>query len=442
MDRSMSSIFISHTHGDQAIADALKKLVEDLFEKRVAVNYSSRKELEGGIEPGDDWFLWIVKQVREADLALILLTPSSIQKPWVVWEAGAVAGASFAKSPDSSVRVLPLVFGLRSDEVPTPFARTQLIAGTDEPGMVKLVEYLFERFSAGFTPLQMRTFGTRQSEFVRAYLAKIEAILLKLPMAVTEASIQEWVERLDALVGGQRSSEAEVLENWMDVAFGRDAGDRQRPLDLRVHRRLGDLYSRAGRPADAARQFALARQLAPRDIFLLRRLGKALLDSTDVKNAGRVIEDIRELDKTAFERNSENAALKARWHEENNDRLGARDVLETAYRNNPTYYLGDLLGQALVGLGEIPRAKEVYGQVLRTLRDLGETNVWTAATALSAALVREDADTEKQAVETLRRLQPSRGELDTIERGARKLLDGLSRSSEVLAELRGIEARK
>jgi hypothetical protein len=188
----MSGIFISHTHSDQPIADAIARLVEDLFEKQVGVNYSTKKEFEGGIKPGDDWFRWIVEQVRDADLALILLTPASIQKPWVVWEAGAVAGASFTNSPDAA-RVLPLVFGLRANDVPTPFARTQLIAGANEGDIVKLVDVLFERFSGGFTPTQTKRFGTRQDKAVRDYLGRISSLLLKLPMVVTEAAIQEWL---------------------------------------------------------------------------------------------------------------------------------------------------------------------------------------------------------------------------------------------------------
>lgn len=260
--------------------------------------------------------------------------------------------------------------------------------------------------------------------------------MLKLPMVVTEAAIQEWLGRLDSLEGEGRFSETEILEDWMDLAFGRDASDQQRPLDVRIHRRLGELYSRAGRSADAARQFELGRQLAPRDIYLLRRLGKAWLDNKDLKGAGSVLSSIDELDKTAFARNVESAALKARWHQQSNDLLGARDVLETAYKNNPgSYYLGDLLGQTLVSLGQIPKAKEIYAQVSRTLRDLGEANVWTAATALSAAIVTEDRAAEQKAIEHLRQLQPSRGELESIERGARRLLESLSRSPELLNDL-------
>lgn len=35
-------------------------------------------------------------RVRECDFALILITPSSVNKPWILWEAGAVSGAATA----------------------------------------------------------------------------------------------------------------------------------------------------------------------------------------------------------------------------------------------------------------------------------------------------------------------------------------------------------
>lgn len=92
----MASLFISHTHGDKFIADALARLVEILFKTKVAAKYSSSPELDGGIAPGEDWFSWILTQVKQADLAFIVLTASSIQKPWVLWEAGAVAGVARA----------------------------------------------------------------------------------------------------------------------------------------------------------------------------------------------------------------------------------------------------------------------------------------------------------------------------------------------------------
>jgi tetratricopeptide (TPR) repeat protein len=192
----------------------------------------------------------------------------------------------------------------------------------------------------------------------------------------------------------------------------------------------------------SARQFELARQLAPRDIFLLRSLGKAYLDQKNMARAGAILEEIEMLDRAAFERNSENAALKARWCEQNNDLLGARDVLATAYRNIPSaYYLGDRLGQILVAQGDQARAKEVYTQIRRTLSELREQNVWTHATALAAAIVCNDDAGTKQSLKELRDLHPLHENLDSIERGVGNLLSNLGRSTSILDELRHMEKR-
>ena len=51
-------IFISHTHADAEIAHALNNAIEDVFEERLAVEYSTKKE-DGGIKPGEEWFRWI-----------------------------------------------------------------------------------------------------------------------------------------------------------------------------------------------------------------------------------------------------------------------------------------------------------------------------------------------------------------------------------------------
>jgi len=134
------------------------------------------------------------------------------------------------------------------------------------------------------------------NETVRwTYLERVHGILLKLPLRVTEAGVQEWLARLEDFEREKRFSEASVIENWLDVAFGRDADDKKRPLDVRVHRRLGEMYAACGQGSDAARQFELARQLAPRDIFLLRRLGKAYLDMSDAPKAKTILETIEEL---------------------------------------------------------------------------------------------------------------------------------------------------
>jgi tetratricopeptide (TPR) repeat protein len=438
----MGGIFVSHTHGDRPIVDALAALVKTLFGERVPVEYSSSKQPEGGPGPGRDWFDWIIGQVRGTEVAVIVLTPGSIQKPWVLWESGAVSGLALSMSTEEG-RVCPITFGLRSDQVPTPFARLQTVSGTDEQDVKKFAYDLLNRFGNDMPNRDVVEFGRNVDSAVSAFVTHISKLLLKLPHAVTEAAIQEWLARLDELEREKRFSETIVIEDWLDVAFGRDAENRQRPLDLRIHRRLGELYATAGQPDAAARQFELGRQLAPRDLFLLRRLGKAYLDLKDSAKAGAVLEDMESLDPSAFKRNSENAALKARWYEQNGNILAARDLLEAAYAANPfAYYLGDRLGQMYLKSNNLERAREIYAQIRNNIRRLREKNVWTHATALTAAIVLNDQSEIRQAIGDLRIANPSVEEMDSIERGVQQVIQVAGGDPSILADLQGIEQRR
>src|SRR6185436_16798694 len=98
-------IFLSHSTGDRVIAEALKKLLEDLFGKnRVRIDFSSDQEAGGGIAPGANWLTWITDKITQDDRTYVLLTPSSMRKPWVLWESGAAAGVALAtKRPAPSM---------------------------------------------------------------------------------------------------------------------------------------------------------------------------------------------------------------------------------------------------------------------------------------------------------------------------------------------------
>src|SRR5689334_23068785 len=162
----MPSIFVSHTHADAPLSDAIAQLMRDLFGERVGVFSSSNKSLEGSVGPGRDWFKWIIDQVRETDVAFVLLTPSSIQKPWVLWEAGAVAGVAFAGNDGDAdhAHVIPISFGLNAPDVPTPFAGTQIVKGTDKADIEKLTNELRDRFAGKLLPKDLSTFGRMQEK--------------------------------------------------------------------------------------------------------------------------------------------------------------------------------------------------------------------------------------------------------------------------------------
>lgn len=442
-DSPAQSVFISHTHTDQAIAHAIRNAVQALFGDSVAVRYSTNKELDGGIKPGEDWFRWIGQQVREAKVALILLTPASVQKPWVLWEAGAVAGAALASDGSDHRKLRPISYKLRGAEIPTPFGREQVTDGLSEPDVARLYEDLLDQFAEGLSPSRLIQRAKQLGPACETYLREATEALRTAPLLVTEAAVQEWLERVAVLEAEGRFSETDELHDWLNLAFGREGGASERPLDLRIHRRLGELYGRAGNSERAARQFELARQLAPRDVYVLRRLGKAYLDQQRLDDAGVVISLITELDAKAFTRNAENAALRARWCRERGASTEAADVLKAAFEHNPrSYYLADLLGQAQLNLGQTEEARRTYRQVLRIVEALRETNVWVVATGFTAALVLGDVERQAGFLAALERLAPSAEQAESIRRGVEQVAASASIEAQALARLEVVLGRR
>ena len=191
------SIFISHTHSDQAIAHALNKIIKDLFGDHITVNYSTSKGLEGGINAGEDWFRWITEQVQAADISLILLTPASIQKPWVLWEAGAVTGVALSTGTVNLRKVRPLVYQIDSSQIPSPFQRVQTTRGDKVSEMKRFFSDMIQQGNFLTTIPEASQATEKLPTALEDYQLTIEQALLNAPLLPTEATVQEWIVRLD-----------------------------------------------------------------------------------------------------------------------------------------------------------------------------------------------------------------------------------------------------
>ncbi|MDJ0724905.1 MAG: TIR domain-containing protein [Prochloraceae cyanobacterium] len=410
------SIFISHTHSDQVIAHALNQVIEALFGDHITVNYSTSKELEGGIKSGEDWFRWITERVQAADISLILLTPASIQKPWVLWEAGAVAGVALATGTANLRKVRPLVYQIDSSQIPSPFQRVQTTRGDKFSEM----EVFFSDLIANVLtiPTEIIQATQRLQRVLQTYQQTIEQALLNAPLLPTEANVQEWIVRLDRMKEENRMSEVKYLHDWMNIAFGREDEGRPIPLDLRLHRRLGELYLNAKNYEKAVEQFELARQLSPRDIFMLRQLGQAYLSRPDLEKTRQILQRIEELDGDAFKNNVECAAFKGRYYrEQKNFQEAFKIYYEALDRNSNSYYLADLCGQMKLELEDVEGAKQVYRRVLEIIKRVGEKNIWVDATAATAAIVSGKEDLAIKHLKAIRESSPTPESLESIERG-------------------------
>jgi tetratricopeptide (TPR) repeat protein len=260
-----------------------------------------------------------------------------------------------------------------------------------------------------------------------------------LPSSVV---IEEWRLRLDDLLRQKRFSEVEHLHDWMDIAFGREPNDQPQPLDLRIHSRLADLYLKSQNYGRAIQQLELARRLAPRDIFVLRHLGLALLESGDRDRAKSIIDQIGQLDEQAFVHNAECAALAGRWYREVGNLGKAAEMYAAALDANPdSYYLANVLAEVQLEAGATQAAQDAFHRALNIIERLRETNLWTHATSANARFFLGEDDTVRTHLGAINALGPSADDFATIQRGLEKVAGHLERGDErlqaLLQELRG-----
>ena len=131
-------VFISHDTRDAEIAELFSKLLSSVSAGVLKSFRSSDKKGTQGIEYGVEWFPEIMKKLNDASDIVCLLTQSSVDRPWILYEAGVAKGKL-------STTVLGIALGIPLHKANNgPFAQFQNCAD-DEDSLTKLVLQLVRR---------------------------------------------------------------------------------------------------------------------------------------------------------------------------------------------------------------------------------------------------------------------------------------------------------
>ncbi|TKB95650.1 MAG: toll/interleukin-1 receptor domain-containing protein [Nitrospira sp.] len=213
-------IFLSHSSIDGKIADALRTLLNDLFGDGIAVEFSSDQKAGGGIPPGENWLPWINEKISAADKTYVLLTPNSMNKPWVLWESGAAAGVALASNKSSPV--VPVTFGISNDDIPSPFASTQHVKGDTKEagGILRLLQDLNKDLGK---PLTDKVFELLTNNILPGFFQKVkdeleesaplESLLSSVPHLFSVSGLGgHWVSSYQFTSGGATMCHSEVVQ--------------------------------------------------------------------------------------------------------------------------------------------------------------------------------------------------------------------------------------
>ena len=454
-------LFISHNAADRPYAAAIEAAILELLDNDTLIDVRYSTSDEAGPQGGEQWREWIYTQVVEARTAIIVVTPHALGRPWLLWEAGACWGAALAQKavavPDEAGDEgemgsvgrrlnVSVAYGLTENECPDPLRGDQIIPGANRERVNALLQRIMQVH--GVPSRQLFRAGERMQGVLDRYLERVRTSLLKTPSLVTEANVQDWLARLEELVRSNRLSELPSFQRWMALAFGRDGEAAGVPIDVRLHRRLGELHLRDRQHARAAEQLQLARLAAPRDIYVLRPLAESVMkrlladqaaaqETATAEDVESLLAAIQDLDDQAFVATPDAAALLGKYlRRVKKDSALAADRYAASLRANPdSFYLADLLAQTQLDLGLRDAARASFREALAIVDRLGERNVWSHATGATACLALDDLDGARKHLAAVAALGPNKSESDSIGGGLRDVAGRLGIAPEVVDDL-------
>ncbi len=131
-------VFISHDTRDAELAEAFSNLLKSVSAGVLKSFRTSDRRGNQGIEYGVEWYPEIIKNIQGASDVVCLLTKRSVDRPWILFEAGMAKGKL-------DTPILGVALGLELKDASTgPFAQFQNCAD-DEDSLTKLVFQLVNR---------------------------------------------------------------------------------------------------------------------------------------------------------------------------------------------------------------------------------------------------------------------------------------------------------
>jgi len=136
-------LFISHATTDGEFADTVKQEIDKVFANGIAVYCTSSP---GAIPPGQDWLEDIENKLNLAKAIIIIITPISIERPWLWFELG----ANWMKGKKGGCRIYPLCAPeIDIANLPPPLDRLQTLSLGKAADLKLLFDELIKQFGFG-----------------------------------------------------------------------------------------------------------------------------------------------------------------------------------------------------------------------------------------------------------------------------------------------------
>jgi len=228
-------IFISHDARDAELAEAFSKLLKSVSAGMIKTFRSSDKKGTEGIDFGEEWYKRLMIQLQSTSDVVCLFTERSLDRPWILFEAGVAKGKL-------STPVLGVALGVPLGRVSVgPFYQFMNMDDS-ESDLTKLVNQLARRVP------NLELDGDVVRSQVAAFKAAETAILKKLSSGSPKVEAKEEV---DESAVAKLAEEMKALPSRVAERLSESGDPWRRRRMRRFHpMMLEELMHLAGDPGD------------------------------------------------------------------------------------------------------------------------------------------------------------------------------------------------
>lgn len=152
-------IFLSHIHSEQSVVEDFAQTFGRAFLNRLEFFRSSSEE---SIRPGQDWNARIMSNLKNCDALILFLSPKSVGRPWINFEAGA--------GMVRNIPVIPLCHsGLERGSLPAPLSFRQAYNLSDQSHLEAVLRELAKLWEGAVPEVDMTPLAGRVAAFERQY---------------------------------------------------------------------------------------------------------------------------------------------------------------------------------------------------------------------------------------------------------------------------------
>ena len=202
------SIFISHAAEDHKLAEAWQVFIKTISNGQNVPFYSGDTSASGGIGL-EEWRAKVVDALTAADHVLVLLTPGSNERPWVLYESGVAYG--------QGKNTAPVTHFMERDDAHDIFKAFEVYDVDEKDHVYKLVELMV--FGASVPDASKRAWDGAYEEF-RDHLSQERLATFTRTLFQDHFHNQESAKKLE---GVWAAKWIEISKDGKETPFEEDA---------------------------------------------------------------------------------------------------------------------------------------------------------------------------------------------------------------------------